>query len=130
MMVVGGKRCGEDCCDAWHPGKVRMRHLLLLAPALVMTSCVAAHDGHFANPCEKPLRIRTYYVVRGTEDKGNELIAEATIKPLTVTKVDDAFVDANGFTWWVEVEGGPTFKVSKRTMPRWTVAIPASACST
>jgi hypothetical protein len=107
---------------------VRLRQLLLLAPAMLLTSCSSSHDGHFANPCDKPLTVRTYYVVRGTTDKSDDLIAEAVVKPLTVTKVDDAFQDASGFTWWVEIDGGPTFKVSKRTMPRWTVTIPASAC--
>jgi hypothetical protein len=98
-----------------------------VAVLLLFTACSHSYDAYFANPCGRPLTVRTYYVVRGTEDKSEDLIATALVNQLTVTKVKDAFQDANGFIWWVEVEG-QSFKVLKDTMPRWTFTIPATVC--
>ena len=61
--------------------------------------------------------------------KSDSMIAEATLAPSAVTKVEDAFQNANGFTWFVEVVGGPTMRLSKSQMPDWLVTVPSTACS-
>lgn len=45
-----------------------------------------------------------------------------------MTKVEEAFQDANGFTWFIEVDDGPTLRLHKDDMPEWFVSLPASAC--
>lgn len=45
-----------------------------------------------------------------------------------MTKVEDAFQDASGFTWFVEIVGGPTIRVTKKQMPKWFFSLPAMAC--
>jgi hypothetical protein len=104
---------------------------MALGAVVALGACSKSYDAWFANPCPEELRIRTLYVVRdGTGSKpSDEVIARAVLRPKGVTKVEDAFQDANGFTWFVEVAGGPTLKVSKETMAKWRVSIPASACS-
>jgi len=98
---------------------------------LLLAACSSSHDGWFANPCPNPLTIRTFYSDREIETptKSDEMIAEATLRPNAVTKVEDAFQDANGFTWFIEVVGGPTIQRSKQEMPKWFVALPATVCA-
>jgi hypothetical protein len=111
-----------------------MRRLVLasfvLAAVCVLGACSYSHDAWFANPCGHALRIKTLYVVRdGTASKpSDQVIASAVLRPVAVTEVDEAFQDANGFAWFVQVAGRPTLRVEKRQMPRWLVALPASVC--
>jgi len=64
----------------------------------------------------------------GGMEKSDEMIAEARLAANTVTKVEDAFQDANGFVWFIEIVGGPTFRITKDEMPKWLVSLPATAC--
>lgn len=111
-------------------GAVR-RVFVLLLPLVVLvssTGCSRSYDAYFENPCDQPLTVHTYWVIRGTQEKGDEVIARAVLRPLAVTKVERAFQNANGFTWWVQVLGETAFKVSDKTMPGWKVRIPISSC--
>lgn len=97
----------------------------------LLGACSRSHDAWFANPCDQALTVRTFYVERGTSgmEKSDDQIAEATLRPSGITKVEDAFQDANGFVWFVEVVGGPTLRMTKADMPKWLVSLPATACS-
>ena len=99
--------------------------------AVALTGCSKSHDAWFANPCPQSLSIRTLYVQRGTDatKASDEVIASATLEPTSVTKVEDAFQDASGFTWFVQVDNGPTLRFQKDDMPEWFVALPASVCA-
>ncbi|MFE6861605.1 hypothetical protein [Nocardia sp. NPDC057668] len=118
--------------DTAAPGSAeRIRCCLALSLVLLplLTGCSHSHDGYFENPCDKPLTIHTFYYESGsTEAKTEDIIATAVIQPLAVIKVQRAFQDAAGFTWWVQVSGQPEFTVSKDAMPEWKVSIPVSAC--
>lgn len=105
--------------------------LLAGLAATTLASCTRAYDAWFANPCSHDLHIRTLYVVRGTAEPepSDDVIAEATRRPEAVTKVEDAFIDANGFTWFVQVDDLPPREISKRDMPEWFVVMPSSVCS-
>ncbi len=114
--------------------RVRCKKVLATAVAAVLsaglTGCSTSYDAWFANPCSYPVVVRTLYVERGTDASraSDEVIATASLRPEAVTKVEEAFQDANGFTWFVAVEGGPLLRVSKKEMPKWFVALPASVC--
>ena len=95
-----------------------------------LAGCSESHDAWFANPCDEPLVIRTFYAAAGADGPASaeDLIAEATLAANAVTKVEDAFQDAAGSTWFVEVDGAETFSVTTDEMPRWFVSLPADAC--
>lgn len=97
----------------------------------MLPGCTRAYDAWFANPCPHDLHIRTLYVVRGAPEPepSDDVIAEATLRPEAVTKVEDAFIDANGFIWFIQVGDRPPQEISKRDMPEWFVALPSSVCS-
>ena len=98
--------------------------------ATVAGGCSYSHDAWFANPCNTSLLIETLYVERGMDEvkPSDEVIARATLAPERVTKVDDAFQDANGFTWFLRIQGDDLLELRKSEMPEWFVALPATVC--
>lgn len=118
---------------AYPPSVTRRPYVIAAAVfVLVLSACSKSYDAWFVNPCGHPLTIKTFYVERGTDPprKSADLIAQAVLPPGAVTKVKDAFQDANGFLWFIETEGGTTIERSKEQMPEWIVALPATACRT
>ena len=104
--------------------------IVVLITGFLLGGCSYSHDGWFANPCPTELTVRTFYVQRDTSgtEKSDDMIAEARLTANAVTKVEDAFQDANGFVWFIEIVGGPTLRITKDEMPKWFVSLPAAAC--
>ncbi len=102
----------------------------MLTGGFLLGGCSYSHDAWFANPCSSELTVRTFFVERDTSgmEKSDEMIAEAALTANAVTKVEDAFQDANGFVWFIEIVGGPTVRISKDEMPKWFVSLPATVC--
>lgn len=97
---------------------------------MLLTGCSRSYDAWFANPCPAELRVRTFYANRVTSDlQAGGLIAEARLAAESVTRVKDAFQDAAGFTWFIQVGDSAPTMVTRAEMPKWFVSIPASACS-
>lgn len=96
---------------------------------MLLTGCSRSYNGWFANPCPVDLRVRTFYANGVASDlHAGELIAEASLAAETVTRVEDAFQDAAGFTWFVQVGDGAPKMVTRAEMPKWFFSIPASVC--
>jgi hypothetical protein len=103
----------------------------VVGTAVLTSGCSKSYDAWFANPCAERLTVEVFYADRGTETPApsDERIAKATLRPEGVTKVEDAFQDANGFTWFLKVSDLPLKQVTKQDMPKWFVSLPASVCS-
>jgi hypothetical protein len=104
---------------------------IALAGTVLLTSgCSESYDAWFANPCAERLTVQTFYAKRGTNGpvSSDERIAEATLSPEAVTKVEDAFQDAAGFTWFLKVNELPALRLTREDMPKWFVSLPASVC--
>lgn len=142
---VGARRGPTRCLSTKRPGiaingserqaggvwRRTMLVVIAVSISVVAGSCSYSHDAWFANPCSKPLLVETLYVERGTEvaEPSDDVIARATLAPEKVTKVEDAFQDANGFTWFLRFEGGDLMELSKSDMPEWFVGLPATLCA-
>jgi hypothetical protein len=102
----------------------------LAVASIGLGACSSSHDGWFANPCAGNLKVEVLYADRDSKEPApsDEVIVTATLAGEAVTKVDDAFQDANGFTWWLRVDGGEPFAIPKKDMPKWFVPLPASLC--
>lgn len=112
---------------------MRLRLVVALALATMgLSACSSSYDGWFANPCPHPVEIRTLWPERDSDPvrASDDAMAQATLPAEKVTKVEDAYFDANGFTWFVEVEGAPLITVTDRQLKKVKriVVIPASAC--
>ena len=107
--------------------------LALLLVSVVLAACVRGFDARLVNPCEEAVRVVTHS--RPTETATGEGTAEASVPPLDVTDIEDAFHTANGFSWSVAVElpgeAAYLFPVdgTKLRERGGVVAIPAAACS-
>lgn len=101
-----------------------------LTMALLLAGCSRSHDAWFANPCPDVVTVRTFYVREVAPDdlRPGELIRDASLAPQAVTQVKDAFQDAAGFSWFIQVGDQAPSLISKEQMPKWLVALPASAC--
>lgn len=88
-------------------------------------ACFESKDAYFVNPCDVSLDIETHEISIRTPTP----VAKATLQPLSVTKVEDAFTTAGGFDWSVTVAGtNKVIQVDGDTWVNDTVVIPASVC--
>jgi hypothetical protein len=104
--------------------------IALTVTVLLTSGCSRSYDAWFANPCAERLTVETFYAERGSNPTvaSDERIAKATLRAEGVTKVEDAFQDASGFTWFLKVNDLPAQRLSKEDMPKWFVSLPASVC--
>jgi hypothetical protein len=114
--------------------RVRRGAIPLVGAVVALASfaaCSRSYDGWFANPCAEDLKLEVLYADRDsrTPAPSEEVIGRATLAAEAVTKVDDAFQDANGFTWFLRVNDAEPFPMAKNDMPKWFVSLPASLCS-
>jgi hypothetical protein len=99
--------------------------LVLFAVMLLTPACFEGKDAYFVNPCDASLEIETHAISWPT----STVEARATLRPLSVTKVEDAFTTAGGFNWSVTVEGtSSAIQVDGDTWVHDTVVIPSSVC--
>jgi hypothetical protein len=102
------------------------RGVLVFGVLLLTPACLQSKDAYFVNPCDVSLEIETSDISIPTSPP----FAKATLAPLSVTKVQDAFTTAGGFHWSVTVSGtGEVIQVDGNTWAHDTVVIPASVCA-
>jgi hypothetical protein len=120
--VIGAGNVGTTTRCGHH--RVVRLALVLGVSVLLLTSCSDTYDAYFVNPCERPVRVATF------DQRGDERLSgrRATIPPLTVRKVKDAFTDGSGGDWLVVVDGRTELEVDGERWENDTVVIPASAC--
>ena len=99
--------------------------LALFAVVLFTPACFKSVDAYFVNPCTVSLEMETHEISVRTSFP----VAKATLEPLSVTKVEDAFTTAGGFHWSVTVgKASSVIQVNGDTWVHDTVVIPASVC--
>jgi hypothetical protein len=100
--------------------------LVFFAVVLLTPACFQNKDAYFVNSCDVSLEIKTSDISIPTSPP----FAKATLAPLSVTKVEDAFTTAGGFHWSVTVAGtSGVIQVDGNTWVHDTVVIPASVCA-
>jgi hypothetical protein len=101
------------------------RTVLVLLAAVLLTACFKNVDAYFVNPYDVPLEIETSDISIPTSPP----FAKATLAPLSVTKVENAFTTAGGFNWSVTVAGtSSVIQVAGDTWVHDTVVIPSRVC--
>lgn len=101
---------------------------LLVVCSVGLGSCSKSSDVWIANPCDVPLQVRTFDI---PPDKieGEEPNEHAEIPALSVSKLDNAFSDAAGGEWSIQiVEPESVYAVSRDQLSNDTFVVPAETC--
>lgn len=97
--------------------------LLLVLPI----ACTRGYDLNVVNPCPQSLSVAFYSVPAGDVETA-PVTKKASLTAESVTRVERAFVDANGFDWTVVVEGDVELPVDGKALELDTLVLPARVC--